>query len=104
MVMMKGMLFVELVKAGGGWLWHIDRIDNRTEVVHSYCLGEFVEEKAKGTDGVVATALCYRLPWIMIVVETGCHLAPFFFWILGRLDNLFVRWLCHCHGICSMEA
>jgi hypothetical protein len=29
----EGMLSVELVKAGGGWLWCSDRIDNKPELV-----------------------------------------------------------------------
>jgi hypothetical protein len=37
----EGMLFVELEKAMGDWLWHNDRIDNKSELVPSY-LGEFV--------------------------------------------------------------
>jgi hypothetical protein len=62
-VMVKGMLFVVLMKVEGGWLWRNDRIDHRTEVVLRYCLDEFVEEKVKGTTGnmageMVAIALC----------------------------------------------
>jgi hypothetical protein len=44
-------------------LWRSDRIDNRMEVILGYCLGEFVDEKVKGTmgnmaGGVVSTTLC----------------------------------------------
>jgi hypothetical protein len=42
-VMAKGKLFVELGNTGGGWLWRIDRIDNRMEAVLGYCLVEFFE-------------------------------------------------------------
>jgi hypothetical protein len=44
----ESMLFVELAKAEGGWLWHNGRIDNKQELVPGYCLGEFVVERAKG--------------------------------------------------------
>jgi hypothetical protein len=44
---MEGKLFVKSMKAGGGWLWHSDRIDNMTDAILGYCLGEFVK-RAKG--------------------------------------------------------
>jgi hypothetical protein len=37
-------------------------------------------------------------------MEAGCGLAPFLFWIVGRLDNPLCNGLCHCHGTCSTEA
>jgi hypothetical protein len=43
----KGMLFVELMKAMGGWLWHNDRIDKRPELVLDL-LGGLVAKTAKG--------------------------------------------------------
>jgi hypothetical protein len=60
-------LFVEPAKAGVDWLWHSDKIDNRTEAVLGYCLGEFVVEREKGrmrnmAGEVVPTALCGSLP------------------------------------------
>jgi hypothetical protein len=63
--MAEGRLFVGLMKDGGGWLWHNDKIDNRTEAILSYCLGGFVK-RAKGTmvnivDGEVPTARCGSL-------------------------------------------
>jgi hypothetical protein len=78
------MLFVELAKAGGGWLWHNGRIDNKQELVPGYCLGEFVVERAKGrmlnVDGeAVPIALCDLLLWMSIVAEAGWSLTIFFF-------------------------
>jgi hypothetical protein len=43
----EGMLFVELVKAMGGWWWHSGRIDNKPEFSPGYFSG-LVAERAKG--------------------------------------------------------
>jgi hypothetical protein len=32
MILMKGILFVELVKPEDGWLWRSDRVDNKSEL------------------------------------------------------------------------
>jgi hypothetical protein len=79
-----GKLFAESEKAEGGWLWLSDRIDNRTEVVLGYCLGEFVVERVKGRMGsiageVVPTTWRGLLLKIRIVAEAGCSLDPIFF-------------------------
>jgi hypothetical protein len=42
----EGMLFVELTKARGGWLWHNDRIDNTPEPITN-CLSWFVAESKR---------------------------------------------------------
>jgi hypothetical protein len=81
------MLFMELVKAGGDWLWHNDRIGSRPELAPD-CLDEFVVERAKGMtknigNEVEPTALCDSLPWMMIVAEDGWILAPSFSWTQG---------------------
>jgi hypothetical protein len=48
----KGMLFVVLARrAGADWSWHNDRTGNRTEIIPSYCLDEFVRKIAKDTSG-----------------------------------------------------
>jgi hypothetical protein len=57
------MLFIELAKVGGAWLWHSDRIDSRMGVVLGYCLGDLVEEIVTCKMGNIAgdmvpTALC----------------------------------------------
>jgi hypothetical protein len=41
-------LFVKLAKAGGGWLWHNDRIDKKLELVPGCCFGGFVGHREKG--------------------------------------------------------
>jgi hypothetical protein len=56
---------VGLMKDGGGWLWHNDKIDNRSEAILNYCLGGFVK-RAKGTmvnivDVEVPTTRCGSL-------------------------------------------
>jgi hypothetical protein len=61
-ILVEGMLFVELVKAEGGWLWRIGRIGNKSEL-GLVCFAKLVVERAKGrmenTDcEVVANALC----------------------------------------------
>jgi hypothetical protein len=71
----ESMLYVELAKAGGGWLWHNDMIDNKSEPVPG-CLGGLAVEKSKGGMGningeEVAIALCDLLLWMMIAVEAG---------------------------------
>jgi hypothetical protein len=43
-----GMLFGELAKVAGDWLWHNDMTDNRP-VLGLSCLSRFAVEKAKGT-------------------------------------------------------
>jgi hypothetical protein len=68
-------LFGGLTKDGGGWLWHSDKIDNRTEVVLGYCLGGFVE-RAKGSMGnivgeVVPTAITFDRNWEAFLSHTG---------------------------------
>jgi hypothetical protein len=60
--LVKGILFVELMKAMGGWLWHNDRIDKRPELVIDL-LGGLVAKTAKGkmeniAGGVGRTAWC----------------------------------------------
>jgi hypothetical protein len=73
--LIEGMSFVGLAKAGGDWLWHSDRIDNRLEVALG-CMGEFVVERAKDRmenigDEAEPIALCDLHPWMMIVAEAG---------------------------------
>jgi hypothetical protein len=41
------MLFVELVKVGGGWLWCSDMTGNRPEL-RLGCFGKLAVERAKG--------------------------------------------------------
>jgi hypothetical protein len=60
------MLFVELMKAGGDWMWHNDRIGSRLELAPG-CLDEFVVERVKGRtesigDEAEPIALCDSLP------------------------------------------
>jgi hypothetical protein len=61
--LVEDMLFMELAKARGGWLWHNDKIDNKPEHVPSCCFGGFVVKKAKGgmwniSGEAVPIALC----------------------------------------------
>jgi hypothetical protein len=92
MKLVKGMLFVELAKAGGDWLWHSDRTNNRPDVALG-CLGEFVVERANGRtenigDDLEPIALCDLLPWMTIVAEAGWILAPSFSWTQGISGSL----------------
>jgi hypothetical protein len=78
-----GMLFVELMKAGGDWLWCSDMIDNKSEFALG-CLGEFVAEKARGRIENIGyepmpIALCDSLLWMMTVAGASWSLAPSFF-------------------------
>jgi hypothetical protein len=102
------MLFVKLEKAGGGWLWHNDRIDNKSELFPGCCLGELAD-RVKGRMGnidgvVVPIALCDLLLWMKIVVKAGWSLAPSFSWIQGILGNLLCDGWCHCRGTYNTEA
>jgi hypothetical protein len=49
----QGMLFVELVKDGGGWLWCNDRVDNKLKLVLGYWLGGFMLERGKSRKGSI---------------------------------------------------
>jgi hypothetical protein len=104
----EGRLFAELAKARGGLLWRSDSIGSMTEAVFGYCLGDFVGKemgRMRNIVGEVApTAWCDLLLWMSIVVEVGCGLAPFFFWILEIWGNILCGGWCHCHGTCSTEA
>jgi hypothetical protein len=107
--LVEDMLFAELVKAEGGWLWHCGRIGNRLEATSGYWLSGFVVEKSKGmmeNIGVVAVhiALCNSLLWMMIFVEVHWSLAPSFSQTQGMLGSLLCGGWYRCHGTCSMEA
>jgi hypothetical protein len=79
-------LFVGLVKARNGLLWHSDRIDSMTEAVLSYYLADFVAKSRGRMERIVGevapTAWCGSLLHTKIVVEVGYGLAPIFSWIL----------------------
>jgi hypothetical protein len=71
----ESMLFVELTKAENDWLWHNDRIGNKSKL-GSGCLGKFVVERAKGkmeNTGyeAMSIALCDSLLWMMIIVRVA---------------------------------
>jgi hypothetical protein len=100
--LVEDMLFVELVKAEGGWLWHCGRIGNRLEAASGYWLSGFVVEKSKGM--MENIALCNSLLWMMIFVEVHWSLAPSFSRTQGMLGNLLCGGWYRCHGTCSMEA
>jgi hypothetical protein len=51
-VIAKGVLYVVMVRAECGWLWHASKIDNRMEVVPAGCLSEFAKGKVKGMGAV----------------------------------------------------
>jgi hypothetical protein len=51
--LVEGMLFVELVKDGGGWLWCNDRVDNKLKLVLGYWLGGFMLERGKSRKGSI---------------------------------------------------
>jgi hypothetical protein len=78
----KDMLFMELTKGEGDWLWHSGTIGNKSKLGLG-CLGEFVMERAKGIMentgyDVMPIALCDSLLWTMIVVRDAWSLAPSF--------------------------
>jgi hypothetical protein len=103
----EGMLFVELAKAKGDWLWHSDRIDNKSELSLG-CLCGFVVERVKGRtenidDEAEPITLCVLLLWKIIVVEALLILAPYFSWTQGILDNLSCGGWYPCRGTCNTE-
>jgi hypothetical protein len=81
-VLVEGILFVLLVKAEDGWLWHSDRMGNKTQLKLGY-FGRFVVEIERGKMEnfgceAVANALHDSHLWMKIVAEADWILAPSF--------------------------
>jgi hypothetical protein len=76
----QGILFVELAKIVGGWLWRNDMIGNRSELEFG-CLDRLVAETAKDrmesiVGGRVPIAWYGSLLVVLIAAEAIWHHAP----------------------------
>jgi hypothetical protein len=101
-----GMLSVQLVEVGDGWLWRSGMIDSMPEVGLG-CFGVFVVDKVKDrivsiAGGLESTAWRDFLLWVVVVVKVEWVLAPFSTWFQQKWGNLcFGGWF-HCRGTCSI--
>jgi hypothetical protein len=104
----EGMLFAELVKDVGVWLWCNGKIGNKPELGFD-CFGELEAEKVRGVmesinDGAGLIALCGLPLWRMIVVKVAWSLAPFSVLTQEIWGNLSCGGWFRCHVTCSMVA